>query len=177
MVNQTLRSRRSQIESKGKSLAKGCPCCIIWAAFLSNGRLSMLGTWRPSRITSNPSRFLVLQSSAEALSSLFSSWLLSSSELRSLEEELDEDDEDEESFENLEEVSAIDPSAIINSFLDTDFKRSQVHLQACTESLVDLSDGVPVPPAVIFWLLEEILSYPFYGLLFLFFVCSSRSVG
>ncbi len=43
--------------------------------------------------------------------------LLSSSELESLDEELDKDNEDEESFENLEEVSAIDPSAIVNSFL------------------------------------------------------------
>jgi hypothetical protein len=43
-----------------------------------------------------------------------------------LDEELDKDDEDEDSFENLEEVSAIDPSAIVNYFLDTDFERSQV---------------------------------------------------
>ena len=54
--------------------------------------------------------------------------LLSSSELESLDEELDKDDEDEDSFENLEEVSAIDPLAIVNSFLGTDFERSQVHL-------------------------------------------------
>jgi hypothetical protein len=54
--------------------------------------------------------------------------LLSSSELESLDEEFDEDDEDEDSFENLEEVSAIDPSAIVNSFLGTDFERSRVHL-------------------------------------------------
>ncbi len=33
--------------------------------------------------------------------------LLSSSELRLLDEELDKDNEDEDSFENLEEVSAI----------------------------------------------------------------------
>ncbi len=50
--------------------------------------------------------------------------LLSSSELELLDEELDKDNEDEDSFENLEEVSAIDPSAIINSFLGTDFERS-----------------------------------------------------
>ncbi len=43
-----------------------------------------------------------------------------------LDEELDEDDEDENSFENLEEVSAIDPSAIVNCFLGTDFERSRV---------------------------------------------------
>ncbi len=54
--------------------------------------------------------------------------LLSSSELESLDEELNEDNEDEDSFENLEEVLAIDPSAIVNSFLGTDFERSQVHL-------------------------------------------------
>ncbi len=54
--------------------------------------------------------------------------LLSSLELRSLDEELDKDDEDENSFENLEEVSAIDPSAIVNSFLGTDFERSRVCL-------------------------------------------------
>ncbi len=50
--------------------------------------------------------------------------LLSSLELESLDEELDEDNEDEDPFENLEEVSAIDPSAIVNSFLGTDFERS-----------------------------------------------------
>ena len=50
--------------------------------------------------------------------------LLSSLELRLLDEELAKDDEDEDSFENLEEVSAIDPSAIVNSFLGTDFERS-----------------------------------------------------
>ncbi len=54
--------------------------------------------------------------------------LLSSLELESLDEELDKDDEDEDSFENLKEVSAIDPSAIVNSFLGTDFERSRVHL-------------------------------------------------
>ncbi len=144
---------------------------------MSNGRLSMMGTWRPSRLTSKPSRFLVLQSSAEALLSLFSSWLLSSSELRLLEEELDEGNEDEESYENLEEVTAIDPLAIVNSFLGTDFERSWVCLQACTESLADLSDGILVPPAVVFWLLEEILSFPFCGLHFIFFVCPSWLVG
>jgi hypothetical protein len=53
---------------------------------------------------------------------------LSSSEQESLDEELDEDNEDEDSFENLEEVSAIEPSAIANSFLGTDFERSQVRL-------------------------------------------------
>ncbi len=52
--------------------------------------------------------------------------LLSSLELEPLDEELDEDYEDEDSFENLEEVSTIDPSAIVNSFLGTDFERSQV---------------------------------------------------
>ena len=72
---------------------------------------------------------LVAQTSDEALSSLFSSWLhlslelrslddeldklLSSLELRLLDEELDEDNEDEDSFENLEEWSSIDPSAIV----------------------------------------------------------------
>jgi hypothetical protein len=35
-------------------------------------------------------------------------------ELELLDDELDEDDEDEDSFENLEEVSAIDTSAIVN---------------------------------------------------------------
>ena len=54
--------------------------------------------------------------------------LLSSLELELLDEELDDDNQDEDSFENLEEVSAIDPSAIVNSFLGTDFERSQVHL-------------------------------------------------
>ncbi len=48
--------------------------------------------------------------------------LLSSLELRSLDEKLDEDDEDEDSFENLEERSSIDPSAIVNSSLGTDIK-------------------------------------------------------
>ncbi len=86
----------------------------------------MSGSWRLSRLTSKPKRFLVLGSSAEALLSLFSSWLLLSLKLRSLEEELDKDDEDEDPFENLEEVSALDPSAIVNSFLGTDFERSQV---------------------------------------------------
>ncbi len=94
-----------------------------------------------------------------------------------MEEELDKDNGDEESFENLEEVSAIDPSAIVNTFLSTDFERSQVCPQACTESLADLSDGILVPPAVVFWLLEEILSFPFCGLCFLFFFCPSRLVG
>ncbi len=96
--------------------------------------------------------------------------LLSSSELRLLNEELDKDNEDEDSFENLDKVSAIDPSAIVNSFLGTDFERSRVHPQACTESLADLSDGILAPPVVVFWLLEEILSFPFCGLCFLFFV-------
>ena len=54
--------------------------------------------------------------------------LFSSLELELLDEELDKDDEDKDSFENLEEVSAIDPSAIVNSFLGTDFERSQVCL-------------------------------------------------
>ncbi len=90
-----------------------------------------------------------------------------------MEEELDKDDKDEESFENLDEVSAIDPSAIVNSFPGTYFERSQVCLRACTESRADLSDGVLVPPAVVFWLLEEILSFLFCGLCFLFFVCTS----
>ena len=99
--------------------------------------------------------------------------LFSSSELRLWDEEHDEDNEDEDSFENLEEVSVLDPSAIVNSFVGTDFKRSQVCLQACRESLADLSDGVLVPPFVIFWLFEEILSFPFCGLHFLFFVCPS----
>jgi hypothetical protein len=114
----------------------------------------MSGSWCLSRLTSKPKRFLVLQFSAEALSSLFSSWLLSSSELRSLEEELDNDDEDEESFENLEEVSALDPSAIENSFLGTDVERSRVRPQACTESLADLSDGILVPPFIVFLLFK-----------------------
>jgi hypothetical protein len=39
-----------------------------------------------------------------------------------LDGELDKDDEDEDSFENLEGVSAIDPSAIVNSFLGTSQK-------------------------------------------------------
>ncbi len=90
--------------------------------------------------------------------------LLSSSELRLLDEELDKDNEDEDSFENLEEVLAIDPSAIDNSFLGTHFERSQVCPQACTESLADLSDGVLAQPVIVFWLLEEILSFPFCGL-------------
>ena len=54
--------------------------------------------------------------------------LLSSLELRLLDEKLDKDDEDEDSFENLEEVSAMDSSAIVNSFLGNDFERSRVHL-------------------------------------------------
>ncbi len=54
--------------------------------------------------------------------------LLSSSGLELLDEELDEDNEDEDSCENLEEVSAIDSSAIANSFLGTDFERSRVRL-------------------------------------------------
>jgi hypothetical protein len=54
--------------------------------------------------------------------------LLSSLELELLDKELDKDDEDEDSFENLEEVSAINPSAIVNSFFGTDFERSRVHL-------------------------------------------------
>ncbi len=102
----------------------------------------------------------------------FSSWLRSSSELRSLDderdelllslelrlldEELDKDDEDEDSFENLEEWSSIDPSAIVNPFLGTDLERSQVSPWACTESLADLLDGILAPPVVFFWLLEEI---------------------
>ncbi len=53
--------------------------------------------------------------------------LLSLLELEYLDEELDKDNEDENSFENLEEVSAIDLSAIVNSFLGTNFERSQVH--------------------------------------------------
>jgi hypothetical protein len=68
--------------------------------------------------------FLVAQTSDEALLSHFSSWLCLSSELRSLDdeldkllsslelrwldEELDKDDEDEDSFENLEEWSSIE---------------------------------------------------------------------
>ena len=79
----------------------------------------MFGLWNLSRLISKPSAFLVAQTSDEALLSLFSSWLRSSSELRSLDdeldkllsslelrlldEELDKDDEDEDSFENLEE--------------------------------------------------------------------------
>jgi hypothetical protein len=94
-----------------------------------------------------------------------------------LEEELDKDNEDKDSFENLAQVSAIDPSAIVNSFLGTDFERSQVRPRACTESLPDLSDGILVPPVVVFWLLEEILSFPFCGLRFLFFVHASQLVG
>ncbi len=47
--------------------------------------------------------------------------LLSSSELESLDEELDEDDKDEDSFENLEEVSAIDPSALVLTLKDHEF--------------------------------------------------------
>jgi hypothetical protein len=82
--------------------------------------------------------------------------LLSSSKLRLLDEELDKDEKDEDSFENLEEVSAIDPSAVVNSFLGTDFERSRVPLQASAESLTDLSDGVLAPHVVVFWLLEEI---------------------
>jgi hypothetical protein len=41
-----------------------------------------------------------------------------------LEEEFDKNNEDEDSFGNLEEVSAIDSSANVNSFLGTDFERS-----------------------------------------------------
>jgi hypothetical protein len=94
-----------------------------------------------------------------------------------MDDELDKDDEDEDSFENLEEVSAIDPSAIVNSFLGTDFERSQVCPRASTESLADLSDGVLAPPVVAFWLLEEILSFPFCGLRSPFFVHPSQLVG
>jgi hypothetical protein len=43
--------------------------------------------------------------------------LLSSSELELLGEELDKDNEDEDSFVNLEQVSAIDPSALLILFL------------------------------------------------------------
>ncbi len=50
--------------------------------------------------------------------------LLSSLELRLLDEEIDEGNEDEDSFENLEECSSIDPSSIVNSFLGTDLERS-----------------------------------------------------
>ncbi len=79
----------------------------------------MFGSWNFSRFISKPSMFLVAGTSDEALLSLFSSWLRLSSELRSLDdeldkllsslelrlldEELDKDDEDEDSFENLEE--------------------------------------------------------------------------
>ncbi len=78
----------------------------------------MFGFWNLSRLISKPSAFLVAQTSDEALLSLVLSWfhssselrslydeldeLLSSLELRSLDEELDKDDEDEDSFENLE---------------------------------------------------------------------------
>jgi hypothetical protein len=103
--------------------------------------------------------------------------LLSSLELRLLDEELHKDNEDEDSFENLEGVSAIESSAIINFFLGTDFERSRVHPQACTESLADLSDGVLAPPVIVFWLLVAILSFSFCGLCFFFFVCPTRSVG
>ncbi len=54
--------------------------------------------------------------------------LLSSLELRLLDEELDEDNEDEDFFENLEEVSAMGLSAIVNSFLGTDVERSRIRL-------------------------------------------------
>ncbi len=87
------------------------------------------------------------------------------------------DDVDEDSFENLEEWSSIDPSAIVNSFLGTDFERSQVSPWACTESLADLLDGILAPPIVFFWLLEEILSFSFCGLRFLSFVCTSQLVA
>ncbi len=78
-----------------------------------------------------------------------------------MEKELDEDDEEEDSFENLEEVSPIDPSATVNSFLGTDFERSQVYLQACPESLTDLSDGIRVPPVVVFLAFRGNLIIPF----------------
>ncbi len=94
-----------------------------------------------------------------------------------MDEEFDKDNEDEDSFENLEEVSALDPSVIVNSFLGTVFKRSRVCLGACAESLPDLSDGVLASPVVFFWLLEKILSFPFFGLRFLFFVHPSCLVG
>jgi hypothetical protein len=42
--------------------------------------------------------------------------LLSSSELESLDEELDKDNEDEDSFENFEEVSAIDSQPLLILF-------------------------------------------------------------
>ncbi len=135
---------------------------------------------------------LVVQTSDEALSSLFSSWLCSSSELRSwddeldkllsslelrlLDEELDKDDENEDSFENLEEWSSIDPSAIVNSFLGTDLERSQVSPWGYIESLADLLDRVLAPPVDFFWLLEEITSFPFGGLIFQLFVCTSGLV-
>ncbi len=79
----------------------------------------MFGSWNLSRFISKPSTFLVAGTSDEALLSLFSSLLHLSSELRSLDDELDEllsslelrlldeeldkDNEDEDSFENLEE--------------------------------------------------------------------------
>ncbi len=45
-----------------------------------------------------------------------------------MDEELDKDNEDEDSLVNLQELSAIDTSAIVNSFLGTEFERSRVHL-------------------------------------------------
>ncbi len=137
--------------------------------------------------------FLVAGTSDEALLSLFSSWLCSSLELRSLDDELDEllsslelrlldeeldkDDEDEDFFENLQEWSSIDPSAIVNSVLGTDLERSGVSPWACMESLADLLDGFLAPPIVFFWLLEEISSFPFCGLHFLSFVHTSQLVA
>ncbi len=79
-----------------------------------------------------------------------------------MDEDLDKDNEDEDSFESLEKESAIDPSAIINSFLGTDSERPQVHPRACTESLADLSDGVLELPVIIFWLLEDHSLYVVY---------------
>jgi hypothetical protein len=74
VVNQTLISRRSQIESKRKFFGlKDVLVVQFGQHFLSSGRLSMFGSWYLSIFISKPSRFLVLQSSVEGLSSLFSS--------------------------------------------------------------------------------------------------------
>ncbi len=137
MVNQTLISIRSQIELKRKFLAKakGCSCCTIWAAFLSSGRLSMFHSWHLSRFISRPSRFLILQSLLKHchhsfcldcirhwscgrwrknLTNCFHHWSWSHW-MKNL-------------TGTLRMKILIDPSAIVNSFLGTDFERSQVCL-------------------------------------------------
>ncbi len=68
---------------RGSFVAKGCPCCVVWEAFLSSGRISMFASLSLSQFISKPSKLLVVRTSDEALSSLFSLYLCLSLELRS----------------------------------------------------------------------------------------------